>query len=165
MINPEYEKVLETAESRRGFYRDLVKRLKKKKPKGLEEEIRRLHDEAFEEFDCLRCGNCCRIVGPKLSGNDVNRLGKALSMRPKEVEEHYLTDDEDGDTVFREHPCPFLLEDNSCLIYEHRPKACRDYPHTDFSGVAGLGKLLDLSLENSLYCPVVARVLEGLSKL
>jgi len=155
----EYERIIERAESRQGSYRELVKRLQRKGPKGLEEVIRELHEEAFEEIDCLACANCCRRVGPRLSELDISRLGKALSMRRSEVEYSYLKRDEDGDMVFRDHPCPLLLEDNRCLVYESRPKACREYPHTDAKNVRGL---LKLSLVNSRYCPVVALVFEGL---
>ncbi len=155
----EYERIIERAESRQGSYRELVKRLQRKGPKGLEEVIRELHEEAFEEIDCLSCANCCRRVGPRLSELDISRLGKALSMRRSEVEYSYLKRDEDGDMVFRDHPCPLLLEDNRCLVYESRPKACREYPHTDAKNVRGL---LKLSLVNSRYCPVVALVFEGL---
>jgi Fe-S-cluster containining protein len=45
--------------------------------------------------------------------------------------ETYLLLDEEHDYVFRQQPCPFLGVDNYCSIYEVRPKACREYPHTD----------------------------------
>lgn len=28
-------------------------------------------------------------------------------------------------------PCPLLGRDNYCAVYADRPKACREYPHTD----------------------------------
>ncbi len=159
MLREDYRRTLEIAGSRVGTYRELVKRLQRKAPKELEEVVRALHEEAFSQTDCLECGNCCRRVGPRLSDLDISRLAKALSMKSGEFEETYLTVDEDGDRIFREQPCPLLLEDNRCLVYESRPKACREYPHTDAKNVRGL---LKLSLTNSRYCPVVARVFEGL---
>ncbi|MFP4267854.1 MAG: YkgJ family cysteine cluster protein, partial [Spirochaetaceae bacterium] len=125
-----YSAILKTAESRYGTYRELLKKLKKKPPKGIEERIHLLHHRAFEEIDCLKCGNCCRAVGPKLNNSDTARLAKALSLKKKEIEKLYLAIDEDGDTVFNTRPCPFLQNNNLCLIYEKRPKACREYPHT-----------------------------------
>jgi hypothetical protein len=160
-MRDDYRRALEIAESRQGLYRELVRRLQRKAPKNLEDEIRALHEEAFSQIDCLDCGNCCRLVGPRLGDLDVSRLAKALSMKRVDFEESYLKVDEDGDRVFREHPCPLLLEDNRCLVYESRPKACREYPHTDAKNVRGM---LKLSLTNSRYCPVVAQVFEGLSK-
>jgi hypothetical protein len=90
-MHPGYEKFLFTAESRKGVYRDLVKRLKRKAPAELEDEIHRLHEEAFARIDCLSCGNCCAHVGPRLTQLDTGRIAKALSMKRAEVEEHYLT--------------------------------------------------------------------------
>ncbi len=46
-------------------------------------------------------------------------------------EDMYLRVDEDGDKVFQSMPCPFLGGDNLCSIYDARPKACREFPHTD----------------------------------
>ncbi|MFO7850688.1 MAG: YkgJ family cysteine cluster protein [Spirochaetia bacterium] len=158
-----YDDILKTAESRYGTYRELVKKLKRNPPKDLEERIRRLHHAAFEDIDCLKCGNCCSTIGPRLNNSDTARLAKALSLSKKEIEELYFATDEDGDTVFNTHPCPFLQGNKLCLVYEHRPKACREYPHTDGRYSGSISRLLDLSLVNSRYCPVVARVLEGLS--
>lgn len=62
---------------------------------------------------------------------DIERMAKAFRIKPSEVVSSYLRIDEDGDYVFKSMPCPFLMNDNGCLIYESRPKACREYPHTD----------------------------------
>ena len=51
-------------------------------------------------------------------------------MTKNEFETMYLLRDVDGDTVMNQSPCPFLLEDNRCRIYEIRPVACRAYPHS-----------------------------------
>lgn len=159
MMDPEYLEIVERAKSRKGVYRQLVQRLRRKGPKDLREKIQRFHEEAFEEIDCLRCANCCSSLGPRLSELDVSRLGKALAMKPGEFKHRYLMRDEDGDVIFREHPCPLLMEDNRCLVYERRPKACREYPHTDDPKIRSM---LKLTLTNSAYCPVVALVFERL---
>ncbi|WP_332911960.1 YkgJ family cysteine cluster protein [Algoriphagus boritolerans] len=52
-------------------------------------------------------------------------------------------------------PCPFLGADNKCLVYEDRPKACREYPHTNRKNMLGI---LDLSLKNTLVCPAVSKI-------
>ena len=43
----------------------------------------------------------------------------------------YLRVDEDNDYVLQSVPCTFLDADNYCMIYDVRPKACREFPHTD----------------------------------
>lgn len=34
-------------------------RLKRKKPKGLDDYFHDAHDEVFEQINCLTCANCC----------------------------------------------------------------------------------------------------------
>lgn len=159
MMDPEYQEMLERSASRQGLYRALVKRLRRTSPRDLAERIHALHREAFGTIDCLACANCCAAVGPRLTELDLQRMGRALSMKKGELFDAYLAVDEDGETVFREHPCPLLLPDNRCLIYERRPKACREYPHTDAGNIR---ELLPLTLTNSRWCPAVAIIFEGL---
>lgn len=80
-------------------------------------------------------------------------------MKPAVFIDTYLRIDEDRDFVFKEMPCPFLEKDNMCRIYDVRPKACREYPHTDRKK---FHQLLDLSLKNSYVCPAVTDILQEL---
>lgn len=119
--------------------------------------MQELHDQAFEEIDCLSCGNCCRTTSPIVSDRDIDRISKYLRTKPGDLIERYLRLDEDGDYVFRSAPCPFLQDDNCCSIYEERPQACRTYPHTDRKKFQQLTKL---TYTNSFICPAVQRILE-----
>ena len=74
--------------------------------------------------------------------------------------ETYLFRDEEGDYVFNGAPCPFLGEDNGCLVYENRPKACREYPHTDRKNMF---QILELTATNTTVCPAVARIVEKIT--
>jgi Fe-S-cluster containining protein len=74
----------------------------------------------------------------------------------------YLRIDEDKDFVFKTMPCPFLGHDNYCSVYSDRPKACREYPHTDRKRFA---QLLDLSLKNTETCPIVFSIFVELRKI
>ena len=139
----------------------LVKKLKKKKPKNLDNVVHKLHDEAFNEFDCLDCASCCKTIGPRLTNKDIERLAKHLKMKLPDFTNQYILTDEDGDYVFKEHPCPFLLPDNYCLVYENRPKACREYPHTDRKRFY---QILELSHKNCETCPVVYDIFEELKR-
>jgi len=138
-----------------------VKRLKTKKPKNLDDLVHELHEEAFEKFNCLDCANCCKTIGPRLIDKDIERLAKHLKMKISDFIEKYVMTDEDGDFVFKEHPCPFLLPDNYCLVYESRPKACREYPHTDRKRFY---QILSLSHKNCETCPVVFEIFEELKQ-
>ena len=132
----------------------------KKKLEKMDLDVQRLHDKWSGRIDCLTCGNCCRSLGPRITDKDVERLAKALRMKTAAVEEHYLRVDEDGDLVFKSMPCPFLGADNYCSVYESRPKACREYPHTDRKKFYQLFKL---SVKNAETCPIVYEVLNELT--
>jgi hypothetical protein len=139
----------------------IVKLLKKRKPAGLDDAVHKLHDKAFFGFNCLDCANCCKTIGPRLIAKDIEQLAKHLKMKPSVFQEQFVIVDEDGDFVFREHPCPFLLSDNYCMVYESRPKACREYPHTDRKKFL---QIIDLSLKNCETCPVVFEIFNDLSE-
>jgi Fe-S-cluster containining protein len=83
-------------------------------------------------------------------------------MKPGELIDKYLRVDEDKDYVVKSSPCPFLGADNYCSVYEDRPKACREYPHTDRKKMV---QILDLTLKNTQVCPAVFEMVERLKKL
>lgn len=134
----------------------------KKKLEGLDLKIHDLHEAVSERTNCLECANCCRTLGPRITDKDLERMAKALRMKSVDVISKYLRVDEDGDMVFQTMPCPFLGSDNYCSIYESRPKACREYPHTDRKKFFQIYKL---SVKNAYTCPIVYEVLEGIEKL
>jgi hypothetical protein len=139
-----------------------VKKNKSKNPRNLDDVVHDLHDEAFKNFSCLDCANCCKTIGPRLTDKDIADLARHLKMKPAVFTEKYVVTDEDGDYVFREHPCPFLMPDNYCMVYESRPKACREYPHTDRKRFY---QILSLSHKNCETCPVVFDIFEELKKV
>ncbi|MEO1436277.1 MAG: YkgJ family cysteine cluster protein [Bacteroidota bacterium] len=147
-------------QARRKEHQKLVRKLKTQPAKKINALGGDLHEDVFQQVDCLECANCCTSIPPIVTRTDVNRISKVLGLKPTEFADTYLRQDEDGDTVMRQSPCPFLLQDNTCLIYEDRPKACRQYPHTDHQQFA---KELKLHATNARYCPAVFHILERLS--
>ena len=139
----------------------LIQKLKKKRPKNLDKVARELHDEAFENINCLDCGNCCKTISPFLIDKDIQRIAAHMKMKPSVFVGKYLYLDKDNDYVFKETPCPFLMPDNYCSIYEYRPRACREYPHTDRKRIV---QILDLTLKNTHTCPAVFEVVKGLGE-
>ncbi len=123
--------------------------------------VHELHDEFVSVIDCLECAGCCKQLGPAIYDKDIERMSKALRVKPSEIIERYLRIDEDRDYVFKEMPCPFLMPDNYCSIYENRPKACREYPHTDRKRFSQIYKL---TVKNAETCPVAFEVLKELVK-
>jgi Fe-S-cluster containining protein len=133
----------------------------KKKMESMDKLVHALHDEISEKTDCLSCANCCRTLGPRLLDKDIERMAKALRMKSADFFQKYLRIDEDNDTVFKSMPCPFLLSDNYCQIYENRPKACREYPHTDRPKFY---QIANLTIKNASVCPIVYELIETLKK-
>ena len=69
--------------------------------------------------------------------------------------------DEDGDLVLQALPCVFLGHDNCCSIYNVRPKACREYPHTDRKK---FHQLSNLTLKNVSICPAAFNIVEEMKR-
>ena len=138
---------------------DFFKKLKRKKPRDLDMIAKKLHEEVFQEIDCLDCANCCRSISPFLIDKDITRISAHLKIKPAQLTEKYLRMDREGDYVFNTSPCPFLMNDNYCMIYEKRPRACREYPHTDRNRFI---QILDLTRKNSFVCPAVQLFIEKL---
>ncbi|MBB6328149.1 hypothetical protein FHS59_003792 [Algoriphagus iocasae] len=139
----------------------LKERLRKVKPKELDQKFESTHEAVFQETDCLQCANCCKTASPIFIQTDIDRLAKVFRMKSSQFIDEYLHRDEEGDFVLNSSPCPFLNEDNKCLVYESRPKACREYPHTNRKNMHGI---LNLSLRNTLVCPAVFKIFSEIGK-
>ena len=152
-----YTAELQRAENRYRENRQLIEKLKRWKRKELDALFYDAHEEVFSRIDCAECGNCCRALGPRVTNRDIDRIGKFINMRAGKVRNHYLRVDEDNDFVFKDMPCPFLKEHNVCSIYDARPRACEEFPHTDYPNMP---RKLHITLKNSLICPGVYLILE-----
>ncbi len=136
-------------------------KLKKKKPKRLDLLMQGLHEEEFAKTDCLACANCCKTTSPIFTEKDINRISKYLKMKERNFVEQYLQRDEDDFMVLKEAPCTFLDSDNTCFIYDVRPKACSEYPHTNRRKFI---QITNLTLKNTEVCPAVFNIVEELKK-
>ncbi|HET8735844.1 MAG TPA: YkgJ family cysteine cluster protein [Pricia sp.] len=137
------------------------KKLKRKPPKNLDYIMRELHEAEFERTDCLQCANCCKTTGPLFTNTDIERIAKHFRQKPQEFIAQFLRLDEDRDYVLKQVPCAFLADDNRCSIYGVRPKACREFPHTDrrkFQQIA------HLTLKNVAICPAAFAIVEAMKK-
>ncbi len=147
--------------ARKAENKKLFRKLKSVNPKKLDQAFHQAHDEAFSCIDCLKCANCCKTTGPLFTNTDIDRLAKHFRVKAAEFIDQYLRVDEDGDFVLQSVPCPFLGDDNYCGVYESRPKACREYPHTDRNK---MHQILDLTRKNAEVCPAVEHVVENIRK-
>jgi Fe-S-cluster containining protein len=131
----------------------------KVKGKKLDEVFHSAHEKAFREIDCLSCANCCKTTSPIFRDVDIKRIAKSLRTSEKQFIANYLHMDNDGDYVLNEAPCTFLdWSTNKCNIYDIRPLACREYPHTDRKN---MHQILNLTQKNMEICPAVVKVVES----
>jgi len=159
-LETEYKKLLNWSDGNGKKIGEAFTRLgRAKKP---DQVIHAAHEEAFSEIDCLKCANCCRTTGPLLQVQDITRISKRLKLSENAFIAQYLRVDEDGDYVFKRMPCPFLGTDNYCDIYPDRPRACREFPHTDQPGQL---KIAHLTRKNARVCPAVSRIAQIISAI
>lgn len=136
-------------------------KLKRKPPKQLDYIMQELHTAEFKRTDCLQCANCCKTTGPLFTMKDIERISKHLRQKPQEFMAQYLQLDEEQDYVLQEVPCAFLGPDNYCSIYDVRPKACREFPHTDRKKFQ---QITHLTLKNVAICPAAFNIVETMKK-
>lgn len=153
----EYHSDLERGVAQQKQNKKAIQRMKRTSSKDLDKQFREAHNDVFEEIDCLDCANCCKTTSPIFRDIDIERLSKRLKLTHTEFAEKYLQLDNDRDYVLKSSPCVFLLDDNKCSVYEDRPKACREYPHTDRKK---MHQILGLTMKNTKICPAVVRILE-----
>lgn len=142
-------------------HRKVLESLKRKPPRNLDYMVQEVHDEVFTKIDCLQCANCCKTTGPLFTEKDIERIAKHLRMKPADFESRYLRTDEDQDKVLQNLPCWFLNSDNTCSIYEVRPKACREFPHTDRKKIYQINHL---TIKNTMICPAAFEFVERIQK-
>ncbi len=119
------------------------------------------YDDISSQIDCTACGNCCKIVLPLLSPEDITRLAGALDTSNEQVIAEYLEPaEEDPRLTFKTTPCP-LLSEKKCSVYEGRPDDCRSYPHLQKDEF--VFRLIGV-VHNISVCPIVFNVFERLKE-
>ncbi|MFZ5972057.1 MAG: YkgJ family cysteine cluster protein [Bacteroidota bacterium] len=149
------------AERQKAENKKFLLKLKDKDAREVDEHFHTVHEEVFEEIDCLTCANCCKTTSPIFYQSDIERVAKALRMKPGDFIEKYLRIDEDKDYVLKSSPCPFLDSHNYCSVYNDRPRACREYPHTDRKKMV---QIMELTYKNTLVCPAVLEMVQRLKQ-
>jgi len=137
--------------------RKFLHTLKRRNPREVDRAFHALHETVFAQTNCLQCANCCKTTSPIFYPADVERAAKALRLKPGHFIEKYLRVDDENDLVLQSAPCPFLDDQNCCAIYADRPKACREYPHTNRKKMV---QIMELTYRNTLVCPAVLAIVE-----
>jgi len=152
------EKIKQSGEEREKENFDFRSWLKMQDPKKIDKMVHRLNQIYSSKIDCTACGNCCIVIRPLVSNKDIKRITRYLNLSEDEFEKEYTEIDNEGDRLFKNLPCRFLLN-KRCSIYPYRPFECRSYPHLhkkDFTY-----RLFGV-IENYSVCPIVFNVYEDL---
>jgi len=109
------------------------------------------------QIDCTLYGNCCKILRPCVTSNEIDTLSKIdqvsrelfiARFTEKEAYEEYL--------FLKDTPCKYLVS-KKCSVYDSRPKDCKSFPHIhkkDFNS-----RTLSM-VECYGICPIVFNVME-----
>ena len=160
-LKPTLEELPKLAKEKAKESVQFFKMLKRRTPKDLDYIVQDLHEKEFEKTDCLTCANCCKTTSPIFTNVDIRRISKHLKMKEMNFITQYLEQDEDEFMVLKEAPCAFLDTDNTCFIYDVRPKACGEYPHTNRRKFI---QLAELTVKNTEICPAAYNIVEALKE-
>ncbi len=127
----------------------------------IDSTVHNLYKEISSQIDCTQCGNCCKVIHPTLTPTDIKRLATQFELTAKKFRSLFLKKDYEGEgLIFNEQPCPFL-KNNSCQVYENRPRDCRSYPHLHKREF--ISRMFQV-VSNCSVCPIVFNVYEGLKQ-
>ena len=160
-ISQNLQERLDKARSNQKSLKKFTRKLSNLNSKKLDLSFHNEHDSVFSQTDCLECANCCKTTSPIFRDVDIERLSAHLGVKASELVDKFLHLDEEEDYVLNSSPCPFLGEDLYCSVYEARPKACREFPHTNRKN---MNQILNLTLKNTKVCPAVGEIMERLKK-
>jgi Fe-S-cluster containining protein len=141
--------------------RYFITRIENKPPENLDPLLEKIDKEVWAEVDCLSCANCCKVMSPTFTFQDIKRISAHLGMRPKDFKEKWLyLDKRDNDWMNKSQPCQFLdLKTNMCSIYEVRPADCAGFPHFLKKPTADYFYVHKQNIE---YCPATMILVEKL---
>jgi uncharacterized protein len=124
--------------------------------------FRRIARRVEEQIDCKACANCCRQTRVNVSPGEIDTLARYLNLSCEEVtKECTIRDPEDRETILRHtgDGCVFL-DGNLCLVYEARPRACREFPYLA-GNERSLGGRMPSVCKHASICPIVYNTLQA----
>lgn len=131
-------------------------------PDKLDEQFKQLHKKYFAEYDCSSCRNCCKEYCGTIPNEDVEADAEFLGLDKSDFIMKYLVDEPNNEGYnTRNKPCDFL-QNNVCILEEHKPDSCKNYPYTDRED--RIGSLLSI-IDNTSICPVVYEIMEDLKSM
>jgi len=127
--------------------------------------LRRIAEGIEAQIDCTQCANCCRVATVTLAERDVERLARALRLKPAQFLAEYTQESEEEGRILRrteEAGCVFL-NGNECTVYDSRPETCQRFPHL-VRGAGSIASRMWQFIDRACYCPIVYNSLEAFKK-
>jgi len=121
-----------------------------------------LASEVQHEVDCTACANCCRHGVVPVNQAEIESIARLLGAPPETVVRLYTVSDPEAPgsrTLESSRAGCVFLDGDLCLIYEARPKTCRDFPHVAV-GTHSLGGRPSSLARWAALCPIVYYALE-----
>ena len=118
--------------------------------------------EVQQHVDCTACANCCRHSVVSVNQSEIENIAGHIGSTSEAVARLYTVPDPDAPAlrILRNsgEGCVFL-DGNLCMIYEARPKTCRDFPHVAV-GKHSLGSRQSSLARWAPFCPIIFNALE-----
>ena len=122
-----------------------------------------LASEVQQHVNCTSCANCCRHSTVSVNRSEINQIAEYIGTTPEIVAQLYTVPDPDAPALrilrSSNDGCIFL-DGNLCMIYEARPKTCRDFPHVAV-GTHSLGSRQSSLARWAALCPIIFNALES----
>ncbi len=121
-----------------------------------------LANEVRREVDCTACANCCRYSVVSVSGAEIVAIAAHLGLSAEDVVRQYTEPDPDNShlrTLRTTRDGCIFLDGTLCMVYEARPKTCREFPHVAF-GTHSLGSRLSSVCRWVSLCPILYNAIE-----
>ena len=160
-MNIDDKKLINKSLSNKKNNKKLLKKITFKEKKRIDQIFEIEHQKEFQNRDCLKCANCCKTTSPIFRDTDIKRISSFLKIKEQELINDKLIIDYENDYVLKKSPCSFLNHDNTCSIYNVRPLACKEYPHTNRKK---MHQIIDLTIKNSTICPAVSNIITNILK-
>ena len=106
--------------------------------------VQELNGYVTPNISCVDCGNCCRVMRPVATNEELSKF-----VKPENIEKY----------KYAENFTCMNLKDNKCSQYLDRPSECIEFPYIDrdkfITRTSGI-------IQNYAICPIVFNIFEQL---
>lgn len=132
-----------------------------------EEPFHVIASEVEKAIDCTQCANCCRHGAVTVTDADIEAVAAYLNIPASEVVRLHTAPDpaEPGQRILINtgNACTFL-DGSLCVIYDARPRSCREFPYASHRERSLGGRMESLGKWVPL-CPIVFNSMERYKEL